>query len=66
MRLLADLQISPRTVLFLRELGHDVVRVSDVLPGTTADRVIVEFARENERVILTVTPARCAGVGARA
>ena len=30
-RLLADMHIAPRTVVFLRSLGHDVVRVSDVL-----------------------------------
>ena len=29
MRLLADRHIAPRTVQFLRQLGHDVARVSD-------------------------------------
>lgn len=53
MRLLADLHISPRTVLFLRQHGHDVVRVSEVLPANAPDRLIVEFARSSRRVILT-------------
>jgi len=30
MRLLADIHISPRTVRFLRSVGHDVVRVDEV------------------------------------
>ena len=32
MRFLADLHIAPRTVQFLRQLGHDVARVSDLAP----------------------------------
>jgi Domain of unknown function (DUF5615) len=31
MRLLADMHISPRTVAFLRSLGHDVLRVPELL-----------------------------------
>jgi predicted nuclease of predicted toxin-antitoxin system len=53
MRLLADLHISPRTVGFLRSLGHDVVRVDDILPSTAADEVIVARAIEEGRTVLT-------------
>ena len=41
MRLLADLHISPRTVQFLRQLGHDVIRVNEILPATAPDPAIV-------------------------
>jgi predicted nuclease of predicted toxin-antitoxin system len=53
MRLLADLHISPRTVEFLRSLGHDVVRVTDLLAPTAADSDIVVVAAQEGRVILT-------------
>ena len=53
MRLLADLHISPRTVQFLRSLGHDVLRVADLLPATASDETIVERAAQDQRVILT-------------
>jgi hypothetical protein len=38
MRLLADLHISPQMVAFLRTLGHDVVRVGDVLAVSATDQ----------------------------
>jgi hypothetical protein len=41
MRLLADLRISPKTIQFLRSLGHDIIRVSEILPLTAADETIV-------------------------
>ena len=53
MRLLADLHIAPRTVHFLRSLGHDVLRVTDLLPATASDESIVERAAQDERIILT-------------
>jgi predicted nuclease of predicted toxin-antitoxin system len=52
-RLLADLNVAPRTVEFLRSLGHDVVRVDALLPGTASDVQIVEVALREERTILT-------------
>jgi predicted nuclease of predicted toxin-antitoxin system len=53
MRLLADLHIAPRTVQFLRSLGHDVLRVTDLLPATASDESIVERAGQDQRIILT-------------
>ncbi|SRR5260370_33280109 len=53
MRLLADLHISPLTVVFLKSLGHDVVRVSEILPINASDEVIVQRARRDLRIILT-------------
>jgi predicted nuclease of predicted toxin-antitoxin system len=52
-RLLADLNVAPRTVEFLRSLGHDVVRVAALLPATATDAEIVEAALRENRTILT-------------
>jgi predicted nuclease of predicted toxin-antitoxin system len=53
MRLLADLHISPQTVVFLKSLGHDVIRVGDVVPINATDELIIEQARRDSRIILT-------------
>ena len=53
MRLLADLNISPHTIEFLRSLGHEVVRVSEILPTTASDETIVTRAVDEQRTILT-------------
>lgn len=53
MKLLADLHISPRTVVFLRSLGHDAIRVNEILPITAPDETIVAQAAQQQRTILT-------------
>lgn len=53
MRLLADLHIAPRTVEYLKSLGHDVVRVSQVLSPTSPDHEIIAYAAGDRRAILT-------------
>lgn len=53
MKLLADMHIAPRTVAHLRQLGHDVLRVDDVLPPTASDPLIITTAKETGRIILT-------------
>ena len=53
MRLLADMHISPRTVLHLRRGGHEVVRVDEVLSPTASDEEILAFAAADNRVVLT-------------
>lgn len=53
MRLIADLNIAPRTVEFLCSRGHDVIRVSDVLAATASDQAIVDFAGSDRRTVLT-------------
>jgi predicted nuclease of predicted toxin-antitoxin system len=52
-QLLADMNISPQTVTFLQQQGWDMIRVSEVLPATASDSEILEFARREERVIVT-------------
>jgi predicted nuclease of predicted toxin-antitoxin system len=54
MKLLVDVHISPRTVAFLRRLGHDVARVgTDYLRATATDVDIVAAAIADERSIVT-------------
>ncbi|MBY0274132.1 DUF5615 family PIN-like protein [Candidatus Binatia bacterium] len=53
MKILADVNIAPRTCAFLRSQGHDVVRVGDVLDPTSSDTMIVEFARAEGRVVIS-------------
>jgi predicted nuclease of predicted toxin-antitoxin system len=53
MRLLADVNIAPRTVEFLNSQGHDTVRSSSHLPVTAPDEAILELARREQRVVLT-------------
>lgn len=52
-RILADIHISPRTVRFLNELGHDVMPMTSVLAPTAGDDEIVSEAIELQRVVLT-------------
>ena len=53
MRLLADIHISRRTVRFLNDLGHEVIRVDSVLPVQASDEEIVAKAIEEGRAVLT-------------
>ena len=53
MRFLADAGISPRTVEFLREIGHDVVHVRDLSMQRAGDEVVADRARVESRVVLT-------------
>ncbi|MEH2389421.1 MAG: DUF5615 family PIN-like protein [Nostoc sp.] len=47
------MNISPQTVAALQGKGWDIIRVSDVLPATTSDLEILEFARQENRVVIT-------------
>lgn len=53
MRLVADMHISPRTVTYLRELGHDVLRVDEALRASASDQEVLEFALADDRTVLT-------------
>lgn len=52
-RLLADMNISPKTVEALMQEGWDIVRVSRFLPKDASDQEILEFARREDRVVVT-------------
>ena len=50
---MADVHISPHTVMFLNGMGHDVVRVNSVMAPTALDSEILVKAIEEGRVVLT-------------
>jgi predicted nuclease of predicted toxin-antitoxin system len=52
-RLLANMNISPKTVKALRKEGWDIDRVSQFLPVNTSDQEILAFARQEDRVVIT-------------
>ena len=54
MRILADMGISPVTVRYLSETGHDAVHLASQGLHRASDEDIVLKARREDRVILTV------------
>ena len=53
LRFLANMNISPETVKALQEKGLDIIRVSQILPVTSSDAEILDFARRENRVVVT-------------
>lgn len=53
MRFLADMGISPATVAFLRELGHEALHLQEQALHRLEDVAILAKARNEERVLLT-------------
>ena len=53
LRFLVDMNLSPRIVIDLSQQDWDILRVSQVLPMDTEDSEILEFARQENRVIIT-------------
>jgi len=53
MKCLADMGISPKTVAFLQDLGHDAVHLHDEGLGQLSDPAILEKARREGRVLIT-------------
>ena len=52
MKFLADMGISPKTVVFLHSLGYDAVHLSEQGLERLPDPGIVEKARQEERIML--------------
>ena len=52
MKFLADMGISPKTVTFLRDMGHDSLHLRDEHLERAEDPVILEKALNEERVLL--------------
>lgn len=50
---LGDMNLSPLTIAALQKVGWDIIRVSEVLHATTSDLEILEYARQNGRIIVT-------------
>ena len=53
MRFLADAGISPRTVEFLTQLGHEAIHVRTLGLQRAPDLVLVEQARADNSVVIT-------------
>jgi len=52
-RFLADGGVSPRTVDFLRRIGHDAVHVRELNMHRAEDGVVADHARADSRIVLT-------------
>jgi predicted nuclease of predicted toxin-antitoxin system len=52
-KFLADMGVSPATVLFLRGLGHDAVRLSELGLEKRSDHDVIAYAREHGQVLIT-------------
>ena len=53
MRLLVDMNLTPRWVHFLQDAGYEVVHWSSVGPNSAKDSEICDYARRCVYVILT-------------
>ena len=53
MKLLIDMNLSPRWVETLRRAGHEAAHWSTVGASTAPDRQIMQFARDNDLVVVT-------------
>jgi predicted nuclease of predicted toxin-antitoxin system len=53
MRFLADMGISPHTVRFLRQSGHDAVHLHDLAFDRLDDASVLAWARQQARTLLT-------------
>ena len=53
LRFLVDMNLPSKTVTNLQQQGWDVFRVSQVLPMDAEDSKILEFARQQNRIIIT-------------
>ncbi len=53
MKFLANMGISPMTVEFLRQAGHDALHLHAAGLDTLADPLILEKARQEGRILLT-------------
>jgi predicted nuclease of predicted toxin-antitoxin system len=52
-KFLADMGVSPKTVTFLRELGHEAVRLPDVGLERRSDADVIAYALRHRQVVLT-------------
>ncbi|MGH9381741.1 MAG: DUF5615 family PIN-like protein [Thermoanaerobaculia bacterium] len=53
MRFLLDHDVPDDIVFALTALGHEVLRVRDLVPTTTSDEAVLELARERDSVLIT-------------
>lgn len=53
MRFIADMGISPKTVVYLRSLGHDAIHLHEERLECLPDPDILRKARDERRILLT-------------
>ena len=53
MRFLVDMALSPKTVNFLEDLGHEAIRANELGMAKSKDRKILEYAAANDMVVIT-------------
>jgi predicted nuclease of predicted toxin-antitoxin system len=53
MRFVIDMNMGPEWITCLASAGHEATHWSTVGPGDTSDEEIMQWARDNERVVLT-------------
>jgi predicted nuclease of predicted toxin-antitoxin system len=53
MKFLVDMPLSPKTVQFLKNMGQEAVRVSELGMAKSKDREIFDYAEKNNMIILS-------------
>ncbi len=53
MKFLVDMPLSPKTVQFLKNMGQEAVRVSELGMAKSKDREIFDYAEKNDMIILS-------------
>ncbi len=53
MKFLVVMSVSPKTVEFLKKIGYEAVRVSDLGMAKSKDQEIFEYAIENDMILIT-------------
>ena len=48
-----DMGISPKTAVFLRNLGYDAIHLHDLKSDRSTDPAVMQMARNEERILLT-------------
>ncbi len=53
MKFMLDMGISPKTAVFLRNLGYDAIHLHDLESDRSTDPSVMQMARNEERILLT-------------
>ncbi|MBE0523875.1 MAG: DUF5615 family PIN-like protein [Methanosarcinales archaeon] len=53
MKFLLDMPLSPKTTIFLKDLGYEAIRVNELGMAKSKDKEIFDYASEKDMVILS-------------
>lgn len=53
MKFMLDMGISPKTAVFLRNLGYDAIHLHDLKSDRSTDPAVLQMAQNEERILLT-------------